>query len=154
VTCAKSFTALVVAAALAVAATGCSSDDTMAAPDTSAAVETTSTAPKPPAEIRVFVAPGTAEGFEGARDDVTVENCIQTGSAWVTEGTLVNPTDTPVSYRVYTSFNDPSGELRALLQTDVNDVTPGAEGAWLNQVESADDNLTCVLRVERTPAGA
>lgn len=149
---ARYLSALVVAAALAVAATGCSSDDTEASPDTSAPAETTTTAPKPPAEIRVFVAPGTAEGFEGARKDVTAENCTRSDTGWLTDGTLVNPTDTVVSYRVYTSFNDPSGELRALVQTDVNDVAPGAEGSWLNQVEVTDDNLTCVLRVERTPA--
>lgn len=143
---------VVVVAVVACVATSCSSDDTAASPDTSVAADTT-VAPRPPAEIRVFVPPGTTEGFEGAWADVTAQGCARTDAGWVTSGTLVNPTEASVNYRVYTSFNDPTGGLRALLQTDVNDVAPGAEASWLNVTESADGVLSCVLRIERVNAG-
>lgn len=134
---------------------GCSSDDrsSVISPDGNGDASS-STEAKPPADINVNVQPGTGEGYVGARTDVTAESCTREGDAWVTSGTVRNPTDQPADYRVYTSFNDDAGDLRALVQSDVSGVAPGADGEWRGTATAPEENLTCILRVERVTAAA
>jgi hypothetical protein len=115
-------------------------------------LETSTTVAKTPPEIRIFVQPGTADDFEGARDDVTSESCTREEGQWLTSGTVRNSGDQPSDYRIYTTFNDDDGDLRALVQTDVNDVAPGAQAEWQNGAFLPEENVTCILRVERISA--
>lgn len=106
--------------------------------------------PDPPAELRIDIPPGTGEGYEGARDDVTEESCLRVAEGWVTEGVVANPTGDTVDYRVYTSLSDAAGQLRVLVQSDVPGVGPGGSGQWRSGMDTNEDGLVCVLRIERT----
>lgn len=101
--------------------------------------------------ISVEIDPGTAEGFEGALADVTDHQCEPHGGAWHTSGTVTNPTDDPATYRIYTSFLSGGNDAVGVLQTDVGPVDPGESEEWEGTLNLSAGNLSCVLRVERTP---
>lgn len=92
--------------------------------------------------------PGTTDGYVGARDDVEIEACEKDGESWVARGTVVNPTDAAQDYRIYVSWLDGS-DTRGLVQVDVDAVAAGASGEWSASAALPDDDLECVLRVER-----
>jgi hypothetical protein len=99
------------------------------------------------------VLPGTADdGFAGARIDVTQVSCDRDGAAWRVAGTVTNPLATPASYRIYTSFVDPSGSTRALQLTEVRGVDPGEPRTFAGAADADAADLECVLRVERVAA--
>jgi hypothetical protein len=108
------------------------------------------------ATIDVDVRPGTAEdGFAGARIDVTEEECEQgDGGAWQARGLVTNPTDADADYRIYVSFLDGADDTRGLAQTDVNGLAPQETQEWEAELElPVEDDLRCVLRVERVGEG-
>ena len=91
---------------------------------------------------------GAVEGFVGALDDTEVDRCETTTDGWITGGTVVNPTDSTQSYRLYVAFNE-NRETHGLVQVDLAEVPGGASEDWEAQAPVSGDNLTCVLRVER-----
>lgn len=105
--------------------------------------------------VDVEVNPGTAgDAWEGARSDVGDVECRRDGATWTASATVANPTDAPVSYRIYTSFLDGGGDTRGVVQTNVVDVAAGEEQPWTAQAELDEQGLRCVLRVERIAADA
>ena len=149
---------LVLVLALLVAALGgCGGDDDTDTPDT-----TTTTAEADGDEpaagdqtvISVVTPPGSTEGFEGARDDVTGLDCRfeADASRWAVTGTVTNSTDATADYRIYVSFLDDASDTRGLLEVTVDGVAAGDSADWDGHLELDEDGLACTLRVERTPA--
>lgn len=106
-----------------------------------------------PAVIKTANAPRTS-GYAGALADVTNLTCAQTGSSWAVSGTVTNPTAAPVDYRIFTTFLDSANDTRGLLQTDIKAVPAAESRQWNGELELGATGLRCVLRVERTDAGA
>lgn len=104
----------------------------------------------PPAEKVVDVTdePGTQDGHAGAIDDSTLDECEVTAEALVVSGTVTNPEDSPQSYRIYVSAMRKK-ETLGLVQVDVDSVGPGDSADWSTEIDLADPELECVLRVER-----
>ncbi len=137
---------IVLAASLLLA--GRDGDDAPDATDTEATERRSSV-------VDVEVNPGTAgDDWEGARSDVGDVDCRRDGTTWTASATVTNPTDAPVSYRIYTSFLDGGGDTRGVVQTNVVDVAAGEELPWTAQAELDEQGLRCVLRVERIAADA
>jgi hypothetical protein len=138
-------TLLVIPLSAAVVLAGCSSSgkDNSNSPAPSGGTTATDV-------IKVNTPPGTAKHFVGARKDVTALNCKQDGSSWVVAGKVTNPSTTKADYRIYTSFMNKVNDTRGLLETDVNAVAPEATEDWTGKLALADEDLKCVLRVERT----
>jgi len=145
--------------------TGCSvfgSDPspTASAPTTAAADASSSPSashsPLQPGGVYVDVVDSQAEGdFVGAFTDVADSSCAADGAAWVSTGTLANPTGDAVDYRVWTAFLDADGETVGLVQAKVDGVTPGASGEFSSSMPyDGSGALTCVLRVERRAAAS
>lgn len=96
--------------------------------------------------------PGSGEGLVGALSDTQVATCERDGDAWTVDGTVKNSSDAAASYRIYVSLLTASGETRALTQVNVDAIDAGAESEWSTSVDLAEDDLDCVLRVERYAA--
>jgi hypothetical protein len=101
---------------------------------------------------KVDVAPGTAKGFVGARTDVTGQACKKSGPTWTTSGSVTNSGKAKADYRIYTAFLTSDNDTRGLLQTNVRNVAPDATKKWSGALKIKANDLTCVLRVERTNA--
>lgn len=108
-------------------------------------------AKKPKKVVKVKEAPGTSEGFVGARDDVDLATCEVVGKKMQIDGTVTNPTDAIQNYRIYVSILDADG-TRGLLQVDAEAVEAGATQQWATEAKLSDTGLRCVLRVERYEA--
>lgn len=109
----------------------------------------TSAAVQEPGVTDIVDAPGTGEGLEGALADSTTDSCEQSGDGWAITGTVTNSTDAAVDYRIYVSLLNGANETRGLQQVNVTAVEPGATSEWESSIAVPDDELTCVLRVER-----
>ncbi|WP_227531160.1 hypothetical protein [Microbacterium tenebrionis] len=96
--------------------------------------------------------PGSGENLVGALADATVSTCELGDGSWTVDGTVKNPTKDSVSYRIYVSLLNEAGDTRSLSQVDVDGVGEGAEEEWATTVDLTDEDLTCVLRVERYAA--
>jgi hypothetical protein len=107
-----------------------------------------------PAVLDVRVAPGTADdGFTGARDDVTDLTCENLDGTWLTSGTVTNPTEGVVDYRIYSSLLDGQRRTLGVHQVDVTGVAPGEALPWEGSMRLDAADLRCVLRVERVSGG-
>ena len=144
--------ALVVVACAVFVLAACTSDSKPKASSSSSAPPTASSA-KPSTVIQASDQPRTS-GFVGARADVTGLTCAQDGKQWRVGGKVTNPTDSPVDYRIFTSFLDKSNDTAGLLQTDIKSVAGRASQDWSGTLPVSGTDLQCVLRVERTNAGA
>jgi hypothetical protein len=94
-------------------------------------------------------APGSGPGLVGAASDAKTASCKQDGSSWVATGTVKNPTDKTVDYRIYVSLLNGANDTRGVQEVDVADVAAGATADWKSSIKVPDKDLTCVLRVER-----
>jgi hypothetical protein len=102
------------------------------------------------------VHPGTADdGFAGARIDVTDEECEPgEGGAWQARGLVTNPADADADYRIYVSFLDGADDTLGMTQADVTGLAPGDSEEWETELDlPGEDDLRCVLRVERVGEG-
>jgi hypothetical protein len=102
------------------------------------------------------VQPGTADdGYEGARIDVTDEECEPgDGGAWQARGLVTNPTDADADYRIYVAFLDGADDTQGVTQADVTGLAPGDSEEWDAELDlPGEDDLRCVLRVERVGEG-
>jgi len=106
------------------------------------------------AVIDITVNPGTAEGFDGARADVSDLDCDLSQGRWSVTGSVTNPLAESVNYRIYTAFLDSDRKTVGLLQIDVEDVEASATRRWNGSIDVSKPDLTCVLRVERTTSGS
>jgi hypothetical protein len=147
----------VAAGVLALAA--CSDDSTgdsattvlpvSATDETGAAVTTTSAV----ADVTdVQHSPGSGD-FVGALADVTEQTCDQQADGWRVTGRATNPTAAAVDYRIYVSLLDGASATRALVETNLLAVAPSSVGIFDVLIPIPDNDLRCVLRVERRPPG-
>ncbi len=126
------------AAAIAVALAGCGADVTPAPTGTGSPSDVTD----------ITDQPGSVEGYVGALEDAETTRCERDGSNWIASGTVTNPLDEVQSYRLYVSAMDGS-DTRGVVQVDVPEVAGGDSAEWTAEFPLPDDDLTCVLRVER-----
>lgn len=129
---------------------GCTADDGAPTPDPTASG---SAEAQEPGVTDITDAPGSGEGLVGAAGDAVTETCELSDGAWVATGTVTNPTDAAADYRIYVSLLNGSNDTRGLQQVNVDGVEPGGTADWESSIAVADDDLTCVLRVERYAAG-
>lgn len=106
----------------------------------------------PPTVTDIQDAPGSGGEFTGAVADTTVE-CAAGDDGWAASGTVTNPTDGVADYRIYVSFLDAAGGTRGVVQVDVDGVAAGASQDWQTTAALPDEELSCVLRVERYAVG-
>ena len=125
---------------------GCTAGEPAPKPTASADAEQT------PGITDITDTPGSGEDLVGAIADNTMGACERTGDEWTVSGTLKNPTDDGADYRVYVSLLNGANDTRALVQVDVEGVEAGGDKDWTTQIPVAEDDLTCVLRVERYAA--
>lgn len=118
-------------------------------PDAVTIPETTLT----PAVVEVTDEPGLADDdFVGARSDTTLDRCEAADGQFVAAGEVTNSSGTDASYRIYVSFNLPdSAQSRGLIQVDL-EVADGATEPWEASAPLEEDDLECILRVERVAA--
>jgi hypothetical protein len=111
-------------------------------------------APLEPGNVYVDTVNSQAEGeFVGAATDVTEQSCDAGDGTWVGSGTLTNPTDEAVDYRVWVAFIGPDGDTVGLVQSNADGVEGGESGGYSASMPyTEEDALTCVLRVERRAA--
>ncbi len=143
--------ALGVVAVIGVA--GCSSDGSAkeaASPKTkpTATSNALSTSTTQPFVANTKNTPGTLADFVGAKADVHDTSCKQDGGSWNANGTVTNPTNSAVRYRIYVSFLDGDTTV-GLAEANVAKVGPKKSAEWQQGVKVASDNLRCILRVER-----
>lgn len=103
---------------------------------------------QPEALIDIINQPGNGE-FEGALADADVLECATNAGRWSATGTVTNPTNTTVDYRIYVSFLDTTGDTLALIETHIDELDPASTADWSAGFPSAASDLRCVLRVER-----
>ena len=132
-------------AILALTLAGCT-NGTEEQPD---ATESSAAAEQTPGVTDITDAPGTGENLQGALADSTVDQCERDGDEWIVNGSVTNSTDANATYRIYVSLLNGANDTRALTQVDVDATEPGATTDWETVIPVAEDELTCVLRVER-----
>jgi hypothetical protein len=100
--------------------------------------------------------PGTETDYEGARADVSDEQCSDVGGRWRSEGTVTNSADGRRSYRIYVAFLGPDGDTLAIRQANVDSIRPEASRRWVAELDQPESvgPPRCVLRVERFSLGA
>jgi hypothetical protein len=119
------------------AAVGCSGDDSA------------SNATSDRSSDSVPVLPGTSDDYEGARSDISDEDCRTSDGLWQASGSVTNSTSDTRSYRIYVAFIV-DGETEALRQVDVDDLGGGKNSKWSARAPSSVDGaVECILRVER-----
>lgn len=110
-----------------------------------------STAPE--SHVDIEDTPGSLEGFVGALADADVTSFEPRDGEWLAEGTVTNPTESTVLYRIYVSAMGEGGTTtRGVVQVDVPDVPAGGSASWSAGLPIDDDGLSVVLRVERAAA--
>ncbi len=146
---ALAFAGLAVVGALVLA--GCTPSEPE--PSESPSASPSASAEASPGITDVTDAPGSGEGFVGALADTPVETCEPADGGWRVAGTVTNPTEDPVDYRIYVSLLGADGaDTRALTQVDVDGVEPATPTEWSTDIPLDEQGLACVLRVERYPA--
>ena len=91
--------------------------------------------------------------YVGALVDITDHTCEKTVDGWRVTGTATNPTVSPADYRIYVSLINGTAATRALVETEVAGVAAGGRGSFDTMIALPDDDLRCVLRVERRASG-
>ena len=92
--------------------------------------------------------------FVGALEDVTQLTCAQQNDGWHVTGKATNPTAADVDYRIYVSLLNGESTTRALVETELLSVAASANSAFDVLIPIPDNDLHCVLRVERRAPGA
>ncbi|EAR25951.1 hypothetical protein A20C1_08723 [marine actinobacterium PHSC20C1] len=133
-------------AILALTLAGCTNNGTEGQPEPT---ESSAASEQTPGITDITDAPGTGENLQGALADSTVEECKRSGDEWTVSGTVTNSTAASVTYRIYVSLLNGANDTRALTQVDVDATEPGATADWKISIPVAEDDLSCVLRVER-----
>lgn len=98
--------------------------------------------------IEITDQPGSLDDFVGALEDAEIQTCSTNGDGLNATGTVTNPEQSTQNYRIYLSALDGSDTV-GLVQIDVADVPAGESADWNARVELGQEDLDCVLRVER-----
>lgn len=101
--------------------------------------------------IEVADQPGSVEDYVGAMEDAEVETCDAGGDGLDVAGTVTNPESDTQDYRIFVSAMT-ADDTVGLVQVDVADVAGGETAEWETQMDLTQENLDCVLRVERFSA--
>lgn len=101
--------------------------------------------------IEITDQPGSVEDYVGAVEDAEVDTCSAGGNGLDVAGTVTNPESVAHDYRLYVSAMA-DGDTVGLVQVDVGDVAGGETAEWEVQMELTQEDIDCVLRVERLPA--
>lgn len=101
--------------------------------------------------IEVSEQPGSVEDYVGAMEDAEVDTCSAGGSGLEVAGTVTNPESDPQDYRIFVSAMTEDDTV-GLVQVDVADVAGGDTAEWETQMDLTQEDLDCVLRVERFSA--
>lgn len=99
--------------------------------------------------ISVSTPAGGDGEYVGARGDVQLLSCQGSASGGTATGDVTNPEDKKQDYRIYVSAIA-DGTTLAVTQVDVSGVAPDGTTGWEAELGTVDDDITCVLRVERT----
>ncbi len=105
------------------------------------------------ADITDVVHPAASGEFVGALADVTAHTCSPEAGGWRVIGVVSNPTISSVDYRIFISLLNGVSTTRALVETEVLGVAGGGTGEFNTVIALPDDDLHCVLRVERRSPG-
>ena len=169
----------IAAAALSLSVAACSSDDAGEAddPEVTATVDSNPDGTAPdgddepatsdpevatipettlsPAVVDVTDEPGqSGDDFVDARSDTTLDRCESVDGKFTAEGEVTNSSGVDAAYRIYVSFNLTDSPLsRGLVQVDL-DVADGATEKWEATAELEEEDLDCILRVERVGAAS
>lgn len=110
--------------------------------------------PLDPGNVYVDVDNSQGEGdYVGALTDMVASSCAGDGGVLYGSGTVKNPSDVTVNYRIWVSFIDSDGETIGLVQDNVDGIDPGQQGDFATQMPyTGSDAVTCVYRVERRVA--
>jgi hypothetical protein len=92
--------------------------------------------------------PGDGE-FDGAKDDITESDCSVVGGVWTYSGTVANPTDDDVEYRIFVAFLDQANDTLALIQAENSLLAAEQSAEFAVEFTSTATGLSCVPRVER-----
>ena len=101
--------------------------------------------------IEIADQPGSVEDYVGAVEDAEVDTCAAGGDGLDVAGTVTNPESDTQDYRLYVSAMT-DGDTVGLVQVDVADVAGGETSEWESQMDLAQEDIDCVLRVERFAA--
>lgn len=96
--------------------------------------------------------PGSVEDYEGALEDADLETCESQDGALQVPGTVTNPESEELDYRIYVSAMDGNG-TQGIVQVDVTGVAGGDPAEWSTKINLSNEDLDCVLRVERFVVG-
>jgi hypothetical protein len=91
--------------------------------------------------------------FVGALDDISAHTCAREAEGWRVTGTATNTTASPVDYRIFIGLLNGVSTTRALVETEVLNVAAGGSGEFDTVIAMPEDDLRCVLRVERRNLG-
>lgn len=91
--------------------------------------------------------------FVGALVDISAHTCAQEAGGWRVTGTASNTTGSPVDYRIYIGLLNGVSTTRALVETEVLNVAAGGSDEFDTLIAMPEDDLHCVLRVERRDSG-
>ena len=100
--------------------------------------------------IEITDQPGSIDDYVGALEDVELETCATGGSLGVA-GTVTNPESEAQNYRIFVSAMS-ADDTVGLVQVNVDDVAGGETAQWDTQMDLNQEDLDCVLRVERFPS--
>lgn len=103
--------------------------------------------------ISVSTPAGGDGAYVGARSDVQLLSCQGTASGGAASGEVTNPEDERQDYRIYVSAVV-DGATVAVTQVDVTGVDPDVTAAWETELGTTDDEISCILRVERTASAS
>ena len=120
-------------------------------PSDSTATESTATTV---ADLTDVVHNPASGDFVGALEDVTQQTCDQQADGWRVTGKATNPTSGVVDYRIYVSLLNGESTTRALVETELRAVAANGNTTFDVMIPIPDDDLRCVLRVERRAPGA
>ena len=91
--------------------------------------------------------------FVGALSDISNQTCEQQDDGWHVTGEATNPTAATVDYRIYISLVNGATVTRGLVETEVLSVAAGSVGDFDTVIALPDNDLRCILRVERRSTG-
>lgn len=101
--------------------------------------------------IEVSDQPGSVEDYVGAKEDAEVETCDASSDGLEVAGTITNPESDAQDYRIFVSAMS-AGDTAGLVQVVVANVAGGETAEWETQMDLTQEDLDCVLRVERFSA--
>jgi hypothetical protein len=128
---------------------GCSSDSAEPASTTKPEKTTTTAAQTPTTQLTdIEHQPGEGK-YEGALADVTNAKCERSEGGWTATGTAKNPTKAAADYRIFISLLTAKDVTRGVVEVKLDQLGAGESTDYTQDLKVDEDDLHCVLRVER-----